>query len=77
MSLSSKYSTRSRASALKVPQKVAPAAMMTPMKAKLLAMIDVNLGKDKGKMKLEVYDGDSPESVARKFAQENGLNENK
>ncbi len=32
-----------------------------------MVFIDVNLGKDKGKQKLVVYDQDSPSVVSRKF----------
>ena len=50
----------------------------TPVrKPKPLVFIDVNLGKDKGKQKLTIYDNDSPSQVAKKFAVEHSLNENK
>ena len=34
-----------------------------------LVNIDVNLGKDKGKQKLVIYNGDSPSAKAKEFAE--------
>lgn len=39
-----------------------------PQKKKPLVFVDVNLGKDKGKQKMTIYQGDDPKVVAEKFA---------
>jgi hypothetical protein len=36
---------------------------------KPIVIVDVNLGKEKGKQKLIIYHGDDPRSVAEKFAE--------
>jgi hypothetical protein len=42
-----------------------------------LIFVDVNLGKDKGKQKLVVYEGESPLLAARKFAEKFDVKEEK
>lgn len=46
-------------------------------KPKPLVFIDVNLGGEKGKQKLTVYENDDPSVVAKKFAETHGLTEKK
>ena len=42
-----------------------------------LIFVDVNLGKEKGKQKLVVYEGESPLLAAKKFADQHELKEEK
>ena len=44
----------------------------TPSRKRPLIFVDVNLGKDKGKQKLVVYEGESPLLAAKKFAEQHG-----
>jgi hypothetical protein len=68
MSYMSRGSIRSKAS--KVDPKFgngSPGQLKKP-----LVFIDVNLGKEKGKQKLIVYETDSPTQVAKKFGELHG-----
>ena len=44
----------------------------TPSRKRPLILVDVNLGKEKGKQKLVVYEGESPLLAAKKFAETYG-----
>jgi hypothetical protein len=44
----------------------------SPRKKKALVFIDVNLGKEKGKQKLIVYENDDPTQVAENFGRLHG-----
>jgi hypothetical protein len=45
----------------------------TPSRKKPLIFVDVNLGTEKGKHKLIVYENESPHNAAKKFAELHGI----
>jgi hypothetical protein len=48
------------------------ACVESPVSKKPLLSIDVNIGKDQGKQKIVIFQGDSPSSKAKEFSERYG-----